>query len=79
MLRRFNMTQTTLTIDNLKHFGDYGDDEQGLLNEIACRMEKGEKLLAKLVTTANEMRVDVYQYDKSLYRYVKFKSIIIGD
>lgn len=39
------------------------------LNEICCKIEKGEKIIVKLIETNGKEVLKVYVYDKILYRF----------
>lgn len=59
--------------DFAKEF-ETNSEENLLLEETSTLMESGDKIIAKLKETAAEKCINVYVYDKKLYRYtLKYK------
>ena len=71
------MISKQLKKEDLQEFASSDTEEAKYLTQIAEMMEKGERVVAKLVITAAECRIDVYKYDYKLYRYFKVRSFVL--
>lgn len=65
------MTQRELTANELREISTENELLALLYEDVALRIEKGEKIIAKRKETAKGIEVSIYIYDKKLYRYMK--------
>lgn len=69
---------TSKEVSEIAQLFDLYSPNNLLLEETATLIERGDKVIAKLKSTASGKCVNIYAYDKVLYRYIlKYKVEIL--